>query len=368
KAITLLSVQIDVSWTFTEIEKNIQGHSASLIIKPSKHIKAGQKIPLKIITSFGRFETDVVIQKDTFIGLTEEFSWKKMVFGGVLLLFATPLLGWLLLQTPPTQKQMIKNAKKTIFSIGISGVVLTILWQIKVWIPTDIIQLWPISAWIFFCIFLSLIIWPLKSLPTVLIITFILPKPYINDVAFVANDYDWMPLICGLFWTLLCVWPFWWIIKYPNAWFGFYKKQKKYELLLRSGISLPLLEMIIWLIIAGGVNTLLNKTIPPYNLQDIQVLLKNNKKVMTLIEPPICFTCAWNKGIELKGGYTRTHIQSGQLIPMHLKADTKEALQFQRRFGQKSLPMIILFTPDIPDGQPIQSSLNNKNWHKMITQ
>ncbi len=366
KATTRLSIQIDKPWTFSEIEKNIQSHRATLIIKPSEPVKAGQIIPLKIITSFGRFSADVVVQTAPFVHLTEDFSWIKIIYSGILLFFATPLFGWLLRQTPRTQKQMRHEAKKTIFSIAITGIVLTILWQLNIWIPTDIIQIWPFSTWIFIGAFLALIIWPLKSLFSVLVMTFILPKPYINNIVFVANDYPWMPLACGFVWTALCLWPFWWIIKYPNGWFAFYKKSKKYELPLQSVIGLPLLVMTLWLIVAGGVNSVLNTTIPPYNAQDLQTLLKNNKKVALLIEPTVCFTCAWNKGVELNGGYTYPHIQSGHLIPMHLNANTAEALQFRQRFGQKSLPMILLFTPDMPNGQPIQDGLNNKTWKKII--
>lgn len=368
KTTTLLSVQIDEPWTFTEIEKNIQGRSATLIIKPSEPIKTGQNIALKIITSFGRFSTDVVVQKKDFVHLKEDFSWGKIICSGLLLFLTTPLFGWLLRQTPRTKKQMQKEAKKTILSIATIGIILTLLWQLNIWIPTDIIQIFPITAWFFGFAFLLLIIWPLNTLYAVLVITFVLPKPYLNNIVFVINDYDWMPLICGLIWTLLCLWPFLWIIKYPNGWFAFYKKSKKYELALQSAIGLPLLVMALWLIIAGGVNSVLNTTMPPYNTQDIQTLLKNDKKVVVFVEPSICFTCAWNKGIELNGGYTRAHIQSGRLIPMHLSVDTAEASAFRHRFGQKSLPMIILFTPDTPHGQPVQGGLNNKNWKKMINQ
>lgn len=366
KNITFLSVQIDKAWTFTEEQKNIQGNSASLIIRPSEAVKQGQTIPLKIITSFGRFSKDVIVQQAPFISLKEPFSWGKIISGGILLFFATPLLGWLILQSPRTKKQMLKQTKETMLCIGVCSIILTLLWQFKIWIPTNVIQIWPFSAWIFFFVFLFLIIWPLKSLSAVLAVTFILPKPYLDNIVEIANDYAYLPCVCGLVWTILTIWPFWWIIRYQNGWFSFYKKIKKHMLLVRSSIALPFLIMAIWITIAGGVNTALNTSLPPYNAQDIQTLLKNNKKVIVLVEPPICFLCAWNKGINLNSGYANTYIQSGKLIPMRLSTNTHISQKLRSQFGQRTLPMTILFTPNSPEGQLIQDGLNSRFFKEIM--
>lgn len=346
----ILSVQIDEDWTFTEQQKMINYPAASIIIRPSQKLKAGDTIALKTITSFGFFDTPVQVQIGSFQNPTGLFPWKSAVFGGFMMLLFTPLFAYFMLQSAPFKKNLVKTANDTLFVIFSVGILTALAWQARLFIPTDLIQVCPLTAILFVGLVAYLIYRPKLPLTLIAILFWFLPKPYLDDAVSAAAMHPYAPIILGLWWTVTLAYPFWLIRRYPEGMFKFYNQLKKESRAILRMVRLPLWLLLAWIIIGAGVNTWINRSVPLYTPEAVKTAVADGKIVFVSAEPPVCLTCVWNKAVALKTGFARPLLKSDKLIILRVPQTSKYARTLKAAQNKPSLPVNILYGPANPYG------------------
>ncbi|MGN1063677.1 MAG: hypothetical protein ACI4QM_05090 [Alphaproteobacteria bacterium] len=341
----ILSVQIDEPWHFTELNKTISYPVSTLVIRPFTPVRADDEIHLKTITSFGFFDTPVRLQNGTFQNGQKQFPFKSALFGGLALFLFSPFFALFLCQAPQNEKALRQAADETLAVIIFVGIVTTLAWQARLFIPISLIQIYPLIGWVFFGLFLYLLYRPVLPLILTVALFWFLPKPYLADALTAAGDNTYGPLYWGTWWTLTLAWPFWLIHQYPAGFFSFYRLTQNSRRAILHMTRLPIILLLIWLAVGGGVNALVNKTIPLYTPETLKTALQEHKIVFVSAEPPVCFVCAWNKAVALKSGFAHPYYTAGRLIILRLPADTPTARLLQSTQGKPFFPVNLLYGP-----------------------
>ncbi len=366
KSTKILSVQIDEEWTFTEVDKKINDKVALLVIKPSKPISEGTVLPIKLITSFGIFDVPTTLQSGDFKTVMADFSWTALFIGGVLLFLATPLFAYFLLNMHRTAKQLEKSVTETLIVLASVGTAWSLGWQAGLIPAVDLVQLSPIMWWFTAGWLVYWILNPRLTLAGCLFMVIFLPKPYLNDVVGFAGQYALAPLGMGLLWTVMVMWPFTWIKRYPKAFLALHKLMKKEMTAILWFARLPALFLLIWLIVGGSVNGILNQNIDMYTPERVKQALAEDKAVVVSVENPVCFSCMLNKIIALNSGAARSLRQQDKLTILQLPADTTVGKHFMQRFGQVSAPVNIMFGPKNGLGIVAPDYLHALNTYKYL--
>ena len=350
KSTKILSVQIDEDFTFTEVDKKINGKTALLVIRPSKPVAEGMILPIKLITSFGIFDVSTKVQRGDFKTVMADFSWMSLFVGGFLLFLATPLFAYFLLNMHRTVKQLEKSVTETLIVLACVGTAWSLGWQAGLVPAVDLVQLSPVLWWFTIGWLLYWILNPRFSLAVCLLMVIVLPKPYLADSAGFAGQHALAPLGMGLLWTVMVMWPFTWIKRYPKAFFALHKMMKKEMNAILWFARLPAVFLLIWLIVGGVVNAKLNQNIEVYTPERVQQAIAEDKMVIVSVENPVCFSCAMNKLIAFNSGAAHSLRQRDKLLVLRLPADTTLGKHFMQRFGQVSAPVNVVFGPKNKSG------------------
>ena len=344
-----LSVQVDDDWTFTEEQKTINGKTVSLVIKPSEPLQVGDTLPLKVITSFGIFDVPTVLKEGTFLRDIPSFRWGGILVDGLWLFLLTPLFSCFLLQTARTPKQLKNKAGQTLIFILTVGVCWTIAWQAGLFMPVDLAQLSPVVVWITLLILLWWMVGVPLSLGLIGLLIIFLPKPYLADSVGLTAYYPFAPMVIGTIWTALALWPFVWVYRYPEAFVTLHALMHQDKKALLWLVRLPALIVIVWLGIGGGIISF-TKSYEPYSLTRLKQAVASDNVVFVSLRPPICFSCTL---IQTSMGMSREAQdlkQKLKLVQMVLPADSFEAKELIKRYGQLSAPMNLLYGPKQPNG------------------
>ena len=366
KKTKVLSVQIDDDWTFEEVDKKINGKTAVLVIKPSKPIAEGTLVPIKLITSFGIFDVPTILQKGEFKTIVKDFNWMSLFAGGLLLFLATPLFSYFLLNMHRTAKQLEKSTNDILIALASIGIVWAFGWQAGFIPALSLVQLSPIMLWLIIGWVIYWIINPRLSLAGCLLMVIVLPKPYLNETASFADQYTWAALGMGLLWTAMVMWPFTWIKRYPKSFFAMHKLMKKEMIAILWFARLPAILLLIWLVVGGYVNAIINRDIEVYTPERVKQILAEDKIAFVSIEKPVCFSCVLNKAVALKTGLAGSMRKEGKLVVLQLSEDTAEAKQLMQRLGELSVPVNIIFGPKNTSGIVVSDWLHNRNTDKYL--
>ena len=354
--ISFLSIQIDAPWTFTQTQKSINGHTAILTLKPTTTLKEGDTLPIKIITSYGIFDAPTPLKRGVFKSTPVSLPLKFILTGGFLLFLTSPLLALFLLSPHKTKAQMIKNTTTIVWALFIIGIITTLIWHAGLLPVFSPLQLTSWIGWGYILLFLWLYWHPYRTILGALLLMLIFPKPYLGEV--IANATGWEPLIIGLWWTVSCLLPFWWIKQYPNALFTFYKLLKKEPDKIIRMTKLPLLIWTIWLGIGGAYNAYINEKLTQYTPMAIKEVIEQNKIAFVSVENPICLSCALNKGLALKTGPAKYLTQEGKIIQFYLSATSFYAKELMHQKGKNYPPVNLFFSQKIPDGIRVPNYLS----------
>ena len=366
KTTKLLSVQIDDDWTFEEVDKKINGKTAVLVIKPSKLIDEGTVLPIKLITSFGIFDVPIKLQKGEFKMMAPDFSWMSLFIDGLLLFLATPLFSYFLLNMHRTSKQLEKSISETLIVLASVGFAWSLGWQADLIPAVSLVQLNSIMWWFMFCWLIYWIFNPRLPLIGCILMVMVLPKPYLSETIGGLEQYTWAPLCIGLLWTVIVMWPFTWIKRYPKAFFTLHKLMKKEMNAILWFARLPAVFLLIWLIVGGVVNTKINQDIDVYTPERVKQALAEDKIVFVSVENPVCFSCVLNKVIALNSGSSRLLRLEDKLLLLRVPADTTLGKHLMQRFGELSAPVNIMFGPKNASGIVVPDYLHSLNIDKYL--
>ena len=363
----ILSIQIDDNWTFNEIDKKINGKTVSLVIKPSKKIKEGTILPIKLITSFGVYDVSTHLQSGEFNTTIEDFSWSMLFWGGILLFFATPLFSYFLLNMSRTAKQLEKSINETLIVLASVGIAWAFGWQAGLIPAVDLVQLNPVLWWFTTGWLIYWIINPRLSLVACILMVIVLPKPYLSEVVSYAQQYELAPLGIGLLWTAIVMWPFTWIKRYPKAFFALHKLMKKEIDAIFWFARLPAIFLLIWLIFGGLINAKMNQSIEIYTPERVKQAIAEDKAVFVSVENPVCFSCSLNKMVALNTGDARSLRQQDKLLILRLPADTTSAAHLMQQFGKLSTSFNVMFGPKNTLGIVVPDFLHALNTYEFLS-
>lgn len=357
KPTSLVSIQIDNDWTFEELGKDIRSKEATLTLRPTTPLTSGEKLNLKVITSYGFYDVPTILSEGKIHTIAPSMPWQTFIFGGIGLFFFTPFFGLFLLQKPRTQKSLHKGVKEILLCLFIMTILTGLLWQVDALIPLDFIQ----TSWFF--VFLSffllcyLSLHPKVNLAAGLALFWFIPKPYLTAAFTPVIQENAYPFLIVCWWGLTIALPFLWMYKNPQAAFTLFNFFKAAQKPLHHFVRIPFLILLCWLIIGAGVNALVNKNIPFYTQESVTDAIESDKMVFVSIENPVCFSCAWNKAVILKTGYARPFVRSKKLVQMWLPLSSEMGQTLKMQHGQPTPPLNLLYGHKNKDGLILPTTL-----------
>lgn len=362
----LVSIQIDDVWTFEEVDKKVSDKTAVFVIKPSQAVAEGSVLPIKLITSFGIFDMPTPLKSGEFKKEMASFSWWALFKGGIFLFLGTPLFAYFLLNMKRTAKQLEKSVNETLVVLFCVGFAWALGWQANLIPAVSLVQLNPLFCWVIIGCLVYWMINPRMSLGVCLLMVIVLPKPYLNEVVGFSEQYALAPFGMGLLWTVMVMWPFTWIKRYPKAFFTLHKLMKKEMKAILWFARLPAVFLLIWLIVGGFINAKVNQHIEIYTPEQVKQAVEAGKVVVVSVENPICFSCTLNKIIAVNSGKARSLNKRGNLLVLKLSADSIEAKRLMQQLGELSAPVTIIYGPKNPSGIVASDYLHTLNTDRYL--
>lgn len=112
--------------------------------------------------------------------------------------------------------------------------------------------------------------------------------------------------------------------------------------------------------------------LPIHKEQSTQIkkYLKNNQAVLIAIGADWCLTCKFNDFVVINNFKLQRLIKNGDLILLASnQVDYQpETLKFMEKYGRKSLPFYLLYTPKIQNGIILPEILSDSQLYKLITE
>lgn len=352
---SLVSVQIDNDFSFTEKSKRITKETAFLTVHPDKPLLVGSVLNLKVITSFGRFDVPTVLTQGEMEYPIADFPWEPIIFGGVGLFFLSPFWPLFWLQKPKNKKALESEAQQTLIITGILTFCVAGLWQTGLLVPVDFIQTSFVCVMMCFIVLVYLIYRPYVSLLGALILFWIIPKPYLAN-AFVPQISEPFFMVC--WWGFILMTPFILIYKYPQTALKFFQFLAKTPRQVRWIARAPLLLLFGWLLVASIGNAWVNQSLSPYTPQALEQALKADKIALVSVEPPVCFACIWNKAVQMKTGYARYYDRRGRLARFYVPAHSPMGQALQGQSGTTDLPLNLLYGPNNKNGVVLPAAID----------
>lgn len=342
-----LAIQIDNDFSFKELSKHITPKTALVTIRPDTTVSPGTLLNLKIITSFGLFDMPTSLEHTPFQVPGTTLPWTTIFWGGTLLLLFTPLWPLFWLEKPTTVAATRTKAKQTVVALSLMTFLTGVAWQLGLLTPIDFVQ----TSWLFVLILLVILIdlirRPPLTLMAVLILFWVVPKPYLDN-AFVPHITEAFWMVC--WWGAVAMLPFIWVYKYPATANAFRRFLSKTPRPVYWIARLPMIGLFIWLAVASFGNLAINHFLPVYTPETLKAGLDDNKIVFVSVEKPVCFTCFWNKAIQMNFGYAHSFVRRNKLVRLYAPLDSADGQMLQRALGQTTTPLNILYGPTNKNG------------------
>ncbi len=113
-----------------------------------------------------------------------------------------------------------------------------------------------------------------------------------------------------------------------------------------------------------------NNNLPIHEEQQTQIkeYLKNNQAVLIAIGADWCLTCKFNDFVAINNFKLQNLIKNGDLILLSSNQVKyqPETLKFMEKYGRKSLPFYLLYTPKIQNGVVLPEILSDSQLYRMI--
>lgn len=352
---SLVSVQIDNDFSFKEKSKRITKENAFLTLHPDKPLLVGTVLNLKVITSNGRFDVPTVLTQGEMEYPIADFPWEPIIFGGLGLLFLTPF--WMLfwLQKPKNKKTLKSEAQQMLIVTGILTFCVAGLWQVGLLIPIDFIQTSFICVLVSFAALVYLIYRPQVSLLGALVLFWVIPKPYLANT-FVPQISEPFFMVC--WWGVVMMTPFILIYKYPQIALKLFQFLAKTPRQVGWIARAPFVLLLGWLLVASIGNAWVNRSLPLYTPQALEQALKGDKIALVSVEPPVCFTCVWNKAVQMKTGYARQYDRHGYLVRFYLPIHSVAGQVLQGQSGTTDLPLNLFYGPNNKNGVVLPAAID----------
>ncbi len=341
-----VSVQIDDEWTFVEEKKNVKGKVAEMVIMPSRMLHEGDVLPVKVITSYGIYDVPTVLKSGNFYQDTPAFDWMGILIAGVGLFFLTPLFPYFLAHAKSNAEQVKKDAGQTLIFLSVTGIIWTLAWQAGLVPVIDLVQHSQIIFWLTVGGLIWWLLRPGLSLGAVGVLIVFLPKPYLTDVAGLVTYYSFAPVVIGGMLTVMMMYPFWWIYRYPDIFVIFHQMSQKDTKAVFWLTRLPALVLLIWLILGGMVSS----DSLPYTARAVRQAVSDGQVVFVSVEPPVCLSCRFLQTSFAMSRTMRRLKDENGLIQMTAPLESFDGKELMKYYAQTSVPLNVLYGPKNPNG------------------
>lgn len=344
---SLVSVQIDNDFSFTEMSKRVAGKKAELTLRPDKPIPVGAHLNLKVITSYGRFDVPVVLEAGGFKKPVTELPWMPIIFGGIGLLIFSPVWSLIWMRRPKNKKTLKSEMLQTLMVIGSLTLVVAGIWQAGLLVPKDFIQSSIVFVLMAMAALIYLIVRPNVSLMGAVILFWFVPKPYVAN-ALTSEIAEPFFMVC--WWGLVLMAPFALMYRYAVGALKFIQILTKTPVHVQWIVRMPFMILLGWLMVASFGNMWVNQSVSVYTPQAVTDAVDTGKIAFVSVEPPVCFSCVWNKAVQLKTGYARYAYRRGELISFYMPVSSVMGQDLIEQSGTTHLPLNLLYGPGNKNG------------------
>lgn len=243
-------------------------------------------------------------------GTSSDISWLKT---GLLFLFFSPLLCWLLFFSPSNEYEARQKAGQTVVTFISAGLSAALYFGCC---PTVYGSLFASFFWISACAFIFIIWYVLPEKPTPLayvVLTGTAPLTYLAPVWDSADTGAEKASLC-LFLTAMACLPYLFFYFRP---YMAVRILKPFQSVSPYIIKLPIIGCAVWYLLMGGA-LYLNQRIdwPTYTSEAVRPLLDQKKIVMVSVGPDWCVTCTLNRLNLTYVGVAKTLLRQQQLVLM----------------------------------------------------